>query len=140
MNRIILMGRLTRDPEIRSYGSEGKSMANITLAVDRRFKQNDGPTADFFSCTAFGKTAEVLEKYCFKGTKLLVEGECQDNNYEDKDGVKHYSKRVLISTIEFCESKKNSSGGSPAPAAQPQTDSEGWMNVEDDEADSLPFD
>lgn len=139
MNRITLMGRLTRDPEIKTYGSEGKTMANITLAVDRRFKRDGEPTADFFSCTVFGGTATVLEKYCFKGTKLLVEGECQDNNYEDKNGVKHYSKRVLISSIEFCESKKNSSGGSSEPQAQPKTDGDGWMDVEDDEADALPF-
>lgn len=144
MNKIILMGRLTRDPEIRSYGYDNKILANITLAVDRRFKREGEPTADFFSCTAFGAVASVLEKYCKKGTKLLVEGECQDNNYDDKNGIKHYSKRVVIANIEFCESKgssseRNSSSGSGSASA-PQTDDEGWMNVPEGTDEKLPFD
>lgn len=140
MNKWIGMGRLTKDPDIRTYGSEGKPLANFTLAVDRRFKRDGEPTADFFSCTAFGGVATVLEKYCHKGIKLLVEGEVQDNNYEDKNGTKHYSKKVMVSNVEFCESKSASNGNSNNGAAPaPQTDNDGWMNVPEGAEDELPF-
>lgn len=111
MNKVILMGRATKDPEVRYYGD--KAIANIDMAVNRRYKREGQPEADFFRCTGFGKTAEFIEKYIRKGTKVIVEGEIQNDNYE-KDGVKHYGTKIILSSIEFAESKK-SENTQPAP-------------------------
>ena len=143
MNKWIAMGRFTGDPEIRTYG-DNKTLAGFSLAVNRRFKRDGEPEADFFNCTAFGGVASVIEKYMRKGTKVVVEGEIQNNNYEDKNGVKHYAMKVLVSSIEFAESKNASSGGSNGshsapPADIPSPGSEGWMNVDDNVGDDLPF-
>ena len=138
MNKWIAMGRLTRDPETRFYG-DNKMMANFSLAVDRRFKRKDESGADFFNCTAFGGTASLIEKYMKKGTKVVVEGEIQNNNYEDKDGVKHYSMKVIVSSIEFAESKKASQGNNADYSDGSQENGDGWMNVPDNFEDSLPF-
>lgn len=140
MNKIILMGRLTRDPEVRYYGADNKALANFSLAVDRRFKKQGQPEADFFRCSAFGKNAETIEKYCHKGTKLLIDGEMQNNDYE-KDGVKHYGFQVIVNSFEFCESKKsqsqNNAGGDYSPASD-QGDGD-FVNIPQDAEDSLPF-
>lgn len=105
MNLILLMGRFTADPEIR-YSQDNKAIAKFNLAVNRRFKKEGDADADFFSCVAFGKTAEFIEKYFHKGMKALVTGELRNNHYTDKDGVKHYSEQVIINNIEFAESKQ----------------------------------
>lgn len=102
MNRVILIGRLTKDPEIRTSGNY--TIASFSLAVDRKFKRDGEPEADFFNCTAFNKTAEFVEKYCKKGTKMVVEGRIQNDNYE-KDGVKHYGVKIMVDSLEFAESK-----------------------------------
>lgn len=134
MNKIILIGRLTKDAEIR-YSQDGKAVARFDFAVNRKFKQEGQPDADFFSCVAFGKTAETFEKCNIgKGTKLLIEGEVRNNNYTDKDGVKHYSMQVVVNSFEFCESKASAS----APAPQ-QTDDGGFMSIPDGIEDDLPF-
>ncbi len=111
MNKVILMGRLTRDPEVR-YAQNGNQMAiaRFSIAVDRRFKREGEPDADFFNCTAFGKQAEFVEKYLRKGTKILTCGRIQNDNYTNKDGQMVYSVRVMVDEIEFAESK-NSAGG-----------------------------
>lgn len=127
MNKLILIGRLTKDPEIRVSGSV--TITKFSLAVDRRFKRDGEPEADFFNCTAFNKTAEFIEKYCSKGMKMAIEGRIQNDNYE-KDGVKHYSVAVIVENIEFAESKK--SGASEKKAEE----TEEFVNVSDDE---LPF-
>ncbi|MBQ7655639.1 MAG: single-stranded DNA-binding protein [Clostridia bacterium] len=143
MNKVIMMGRFTKDPDIRAYGSEGKSLASFSIAVDRRFKRDGEPSADFFNCTAFGSAAGVIEKYMHKGTKVLLDGELQNNNYEDKNGVKQYGQRILVNSIEFAESKKNDSSGGKydgqSKAEPPKTDDNGWMNVPDDTDEELPF-
>lgn len=105
MNTIIIMGRLTRDPEIR-YSKDSKAIARVSIAVDRRFKQEGQPEADFFNLVGFGKTAEFIEKYFHKGMKALVSGELRNNNYTGKDGTKYYTDDIIISSIEFAESKK----------------------------------
>lgn len=111
MNLLIISGRLTADPEF-IHTNEGKTVAKFNFAVNRRFKRDGDPDADFFTCVAFGKIAETLEKCSVaKGTKLLIEGEVRNNNYE-KDGVKHYNTQVKVDSFEFCESK--SSGNAPA--------------------------
>lgn len=102
MNKWIAMGRTTKDPEVRCT-KDGKAIATINLAVDRRFNKD---VTDFFKCTAFGKTAEFIEKYIRKGTKVVIEGSVQNDNYE-ANGVKHYGTNIIIESIEFAESKKN---------------------------------
>lgn len=139
MNKIILMGRLTRDPEMRS--GNGTAICRYTLAVDRRFKRDGEPDADFFSCTAFGKSAEFAEKYFRQGTKLLITGRIQSDNYTNKDGQKVYDVRIMVEDIEFAESKNASSDGSYT-GAQSQGSAAGgndFLNIPDGLVEELPF-
>lgn len=126
MNKLILTGRFTKDPEIRVSGNV--TIAKFSLAVDRKYKRDGEPEADFFNCTAFNKTAEFIEKYCTKGMKMIIEGRVQNDNYE-KDGVKHYSVAVIVENIEFAESKKSGTTENKAVEAE-------FVNVSSDE---LPF-
>ena len=142
MNKVIMMGRLTRDPEIKIYGGD-KTLANFSLAVDRRFKSEGQPTADFFNCTAFGAQATFAEKYLHKGTKIVIDGEIQNNNYEDRNGTMHYGNQIKINSIEFAESKKaseQSASNTSSYSSQSDPELDGFMDVTDDEADALPFD
>lgn len=131
------MGRLTRDPEIRyTQGENSMAVARFTLAVDRRFKRDNQPTADFISCICFRKTAEFVEKYCKKGTKLVVEGSWQTGSYTNKNGDKVYTNDCLVDNCEFAESK--------ATAEQNQkkddnTGNDDFMNIPDGIEDGLPF-
>jgi single-strand DNA-binding protein len=115
MNRVILMGRLTRDPEVRyTTGDNQMAIARYTLAVDRRFSRggnNDGNTADFIPCVVFGRSAEFTEKYLKKGTKIAVTGRIQTGSYTNKDGVKVYTTEVVVEDQEFAESKNAASAG-----------------------------
>ena len=141
MNNVILMGRLTRDPDIRSQGENPSCIARFTLAVDRRFKrENDEQTADFISCVAFGKTGEFIEKYGRKGIKLVVEGRIQTGSYTNKDGQKVYTTDVVVEQAEFAESKRTSDANvaSDVPQGAPAAD-DGFMNVPDDIDEELPF-
>lgn len=104
MNKVILLGRLTRDPEMRQAGET--SVVNFSIAVDRRFKKEGGQEADFPSCVAFGKTAEFIEKYFFKGMKIVLEGRLQTGSYTNKDGKKVYTTDVVVEAVEFAESKR----------------------------------
>ncbi len=137
MNKVILIGRLTRDPEIRyTQGENSMVVARFTLAVDRRFKRDNQPTADFISCICFRKTAEFIEKYCKKGTKLAVDGSWQTGSYTNKDGNKVYTNDCLVDNCEFAESK--------ATAEQNQkkddnTANDDFMNIPDGIEDGLPF-
>ena len=136
------MGRLTKEPDIRYGGANNTAVARITLAVDRRFKQEGQPTADFINCLAFGKRAEFLEKYCQKGTKLVVEGSWQTGSYTNKDGVKVYTNECLIENCEFAESKNASgsnNGGGNAGPVQNNGAGDGFMNIPDGIEDELPF-
>ena len=153
MNKVILMGRLTRDPEIRYSQSENSTaVARFTLAVDRRFKRDGAneQSADFISCVAFGRTAEFMERYTRQGTKLVVEGRIQTGSYTNKDGNKVYTTDVVVEDQEFAESKAVSDANagsfraaapSPAPApATPVSDAgDGFMNIPDGIEDGLPF-
>lgn len=138
MNKTILIGRSTKDADVRySQGEKPMAIARISLAVDRKFKQEGQPTADFINCIAFGKTAEVIEKYVVKGTKIAVVGHIQTGSYTNKDGQKVYTTDVVIDELEFCESRSNQQSNSqPAPAPN---DNE-WLNIPDNLDDSsLPF-
>lgn len=108
MNKVILLGRLTRDPDIRyTQGAEPMEIARYTLAVDRRMKREGEAAADFISCVTFGKTAEVAEKYLHKGTKIIIAGRLQTGSYTDRDGRKVYTTEVIVEDQEFAESKKS---------------------------------
>ena len=145
MNKVILMGRLTRDPEVRSSQGEGQmAIARFSLAVDRRFKrQGDTVTADFFNCTAFGKQGEFVEKYLKQGTKVVVTGRIQNDNYTNKEGQKVYSVQVIVEEMEFAESKASSGQveqeGNNMPPAMGEPGDDGFMNIPDGIDNSLPF-
>lgn len=147
MNKVILMGRLTRDPEVRyTQGEQALAVARFTLAVDRKFKrEGDRQTADFISCVAFGKIAEFVEKYCHQGTKLVVEGRIQTGSYTNRDGAKVYTTDVVVENAEFAESKATASrdNNSKPPAEgypEESTDEDGFMNIPDGvDEEGLPF-
>ena len=146
MNKIILMGRLTRDPEVRysTSGDNQLAIARYTLAVDRRFKRDGEQTADFISCVAFARSAEFAEKYLHQGTKVVVSGRIQTGSYTNKDGQRVYTTDVVVDDQEFAESKASAASSEAAytpsrsnPAA-PAGD--GFMNIPDGvEDEGLPF-
>ena len=154
MNKVILLGRLTRDPDVKySQGENQMAVARYTIAVDRRFSRKnndpDAQTADFISCVAFGKTGEFAEKYLRKGTKIVVEGRLQTGSYVNKDGVKVYTTDVVVENTEFAESKNASGSGTgynggvsygvPASGEAPVPPSDGFMNIPDGIEEELPF-
>lgn len=151
MNKVILMGRLTRDPEVRySQGERAMAIARYTLAVDRRGRRgaggdDAGQTADFITCVAFDKSGEFAEKYFHQGTKLVVTGRIQTGSYVNKDGQKVYTTEVIVEDQEFAESKNASGGegGYSRPAERPAPASaigDGFMNIPDGvEDEGLPF-
>ena len=149
MNRVILMGRLTRDAEVRySQGENATAVARFTLAVDRRFRRSnptggDEQTADFINCVAFNKTAEFMERFGRKGTKFVLEGRIQTGSYTNKDGQRVYTTDVVADSVEFAESK-NASGGSeygstPSAPAPSGAAGDGFMNIPDGIDEELPF-
>ena len=138
MNKVILIGRVVRDAEIRySQGASSTCIARYTLAVDRKFKQEGQPTADFINCIAFGKLGEFAEKYLHKGVKIAVIGRIQTGSYKNKDGNTVYTTDVVVEEQEFCESKSQSNS-QPQPAP---SNSDDFMSIPDNLEDSgLPFD
>ena len=147
MNKVILMGRLTRDPDVRySQGDSPMAIARYTLAVDRRFRRdNDQQTADFISCVAFGRNGEFAEKYLHQGTKIVAEGRIQTGSYTNKDGNKVYTTEVVDENQEFAESKasasNNEGGFQPQAQSAPTAPAgDGFMNIPDGVEDvGLPF-
>lgn len=131
MNEVILIGRLTNDPEVRQ--ANDTTVARFSLAVDRRFKREGEQTADFISIVAFGKTAEFIEKYFTKGMKMALTGEIRTGSYTNKDGVKVYTTDVIANNVEFVEKKGE------AQAEAPKTDGNGFMNIPDGIEEELPF-
>ena len=149
MNKVILMGRLTRDPEVRySAGENSMAIARYTLAVDRRFKRDGEATADFISCVAFGRAAEFAERYFRQGIRIVVSGRIQTGSYTNRDGNKVYTTDVVVEEQEFAESKAVSdshvgqvaSMGAPTPTPTPSMASaDGFMNIPDGIDEELPF-
>lgn len=144
MNKVILMGRLTRDPEVRySQGESANAVARYTLAVDRRFKRDGDATADFINCVSFGRSAEFAEKYLRQGVKIAVTGRIQTGSYTNKDGVRVYTTDVVVEEQEFAESKAASasnSGYQASPSPSPSADiGDGFMNIPDGIDEELPF-
>lgn len=155
MNKVILMGRLTRDPDVRySQGENPTAIARYTLAVDRRFKRDGDQSADFIGCVAFGRSAEFAEKYLRQGTKLVVTGRIQTGSYTNRDGQKVYTTDVVVEDQEFAESKasgQQASANRPndtsvgnnqsvdAAGSNPQAGDDGFMNIPDGIDEELPF-
>ena len=146
MNKVILMGRLTRDPDVRYSQTANGSMAvaRYTLAVDRRFKKDGEANADFISCVAFGKVGEFAEKYLHQGTKIAVEGRIQTGSYTNKDGNKVYTTDIYVENCEFAESKsaaeQNGVNTAPARPKPSNVDADGFMTIPDNVDDEgLPF-
>ncbi|MCM1105317.1 MAG: single-stranded DNA-binding protein [Blautia sp.] len=147
MNKVILMGRLTRDAEIRySQGENSSAVARYTLAVDRRVRRdsaNGDQTADFISCVSFGRTAEFLERFGRKGTKFVAEGRIQTGSYTNKEGQRVYTTDVVVENVEFAESKNASGGGdsynAPGMPSPGDAAGDGFMNIPDGIDEELPF-
>lgn len=143
MNKVILMGRLTRDPEVRySQGAEPMAIARYTLAVDRKRRSSaDGEqNADFISCVAFGRSGEFAEKYLCKGMKIVITGRIQTGSYTNKDGVRVYTTDVVAEDQEFAESKKSQGSGVDYQENGLATGADGFLNIPDGIDEELPFD
>lgn len=144
MNKWTGMGRLTRDPEVRYGGTNNTAVARYTLAVDRRFKRENEPTADFINCLTFGKSAEFVEKYFRQGMRIMVCGRIQTGSYTNKDGVKVYTTEVVVEEQEFAESKNASQQNQSGPVQSqsgpmPASSGDGFMNIPDGIDEKLPF-
>lgn len=142
MNKVILMGRLTRDPDVRyTQGEEPMAIARFTLAVDRRGKRDGEASADFPSCVCFRRTAEFIEKYAHQGTKLVVVGRIQTGSYTNREGQKVYTTDVVVEEAEFAESKAAADrNAQQTPPPSPDTGADGFMNIPDGIEEELPFD
>jgi single-strand DNA-binding protein len=143
MNKVILMGRLVRDCEVRySQGENASAVARYTLAVDRRFKRDGEPTADFINCVAFGRQAEFTEKYLRQGTKIAIVGRIQTGSYTDRNGNKVYTTDIVVEEQEFAESKAshgNASEQQDKPSPHGSANEDGFMNIPDGIDEELPF-
>lgn len=151
MNKVILLGRLTKEPTLRyTGGPDSMAVARFTLAINRRVKRENEQQADFINCIAFGKTAEIAEQYCHKGIKLAVEGRIQTGSYTDRGGIKIYTTDVIIENLEFAESRKAAGNSSNNKAGSSEnnsnkmsgtyTDSDGFIHIPDGvEDEGLPF-
>lgn len=147
MNKVILMGRLTRDPEVRySSGENALAIARYTLAVDRRFHKDNEASADFIGCVAFGKGGEFAEKYLRQGTKIVVTGRIQTGSYTNREGQKVYTTEIVVEDQEFAESKaasqnnlQTSAGSRQQPPPPMPTDKDGFMQIPDGIDEELPF-
>ena len=149
MNKVILIGRLTRDPEVRyTQGAEPMAIAKYSLAVDRRFKRDGQPDVDFINCVVFRRSGEFAEKFLKKGMKIAVTGSIQTGSYTDKDGNKRYTTDIVVDEHEFTESRRafeeraGSEGSAPAPnntAAPSAAKSDGFVAIDNFDDDDLPF-
>ena len=146
MNKVILMGRLTRDPEVRyTSGENSLAIARYTLAVDRKIRKDGDATADFIPCVVFGRSAEFVEKYFRKGLKITIAGRIQTGSYTNRDGQKVYTTEVVVEEQEFAESKAvsdshvNRSASQPAAPDMADSSAEGFMNIPDEIGGELPF-
>lgn len=139
MNKVILTGRFTRDPEVR-YTNDGTSIARFSIAVNRRFvKEGSDQKADFFNCVAFGRSAEFIEKYFAKGMKADLSGRIQTGSYTNKDGVKVYTTDIVVEEIEFGENKGSSQVQTASPTPNPEADPDGFMGIPDGIDEEMPF-
>ena len=138
MNKVILAGRLTKDPETRVAPTKNGDMTVVkfSLAVNRDYKQDNGPSADFFDCVIFGKRADVIAKYFHRGSRINVAGRIENNNWTDQQGAKHYATQIRVEEFDFVDTKQES-GGQDAPAGPAPENA--WMDIPELGPDSLPF-
>ncbi len=137
MNKVVMIGRLTKDADIRYLQNENSTcVAKFNLAVDRKIKRNGEPTADFLNCVAFGKVGELIEKYIAKGSKIGIVGRLQTGNYTNKDGVKVYTTDIIVEEIDFLDSKKASDGDA---APDPSINQDEFLKIPDGTEEELPF-
>lgn len=143
MNKCIFMGNLTGDPEIRySQGENSLAIARFSIAVNRRFARDGEDNTDFFNCVAFGKQAEFVEKYFHKGSRMLLSGRIQNDNYTNNNGEKVYSVQIIAEEIEFAERKSTEYANTEAKGGRPQSNAvtnDDFMNIPDGVEDGLPF-
>ena len=146
MNKVVLVGRLTRDPEVRySQGDSATAVARYTVAVDRRFKRDGEPTADFIPCVVFGRSAEFAEKYFRQGLKITISGRIQTGSYTNREGQKVYTTEIVVEEKEFSESKSSGDNGAAyyppkqTPPPAPADGADGFMNIPDGIEEELPF-
>lgn len=139
MNKWCAMGRLVRDPEVRySQGANATAIARFSIAVNRRYKKEGEPDADFFSCVAFGKTAEFIEKYFKQGKMIAIAGRVENDNYTNKDGQKVYGTRIAVDECFFC-GDSNGSSAAGENANKPEADKNGFMDIPEGVNEELPF-
>ena len=145
MNKVILMGRLTRDPEVRYASGDNLAIARYTLAVDRRFHKDGEATADFISCVVFGRAAEIAEKYFRQGLKITISGRIQTGSYTNREGQRVYTTEIVVEDQEFAESKSSGDNGAAyyppkqTPPPAPADGADGFMNIPDGIEEELPF-
>lgn len=140
MNKVVLMGRLTRDPDVRySQGQNSTAVARYSLAVNRRFKREGEPDADFINCVAFGRAAEFAEKYFRQGMRIVISGRIQTGSYTNRDSVKVYTTDIIVEEQEFAESKASGNSGSNNSTPPAPTSGDGFMNIPDGLDEELPF-
>ena len=138
MNKVILMGNLTRNPEIRyTQGEKTMAIARFSLAINRRFSRDGETNVDFFNCTAFGKQAEFVEKYFRQGSRMLLVGRIQNDNYTNKNGEKVYSVQIMSDEIEFAERKQ--AGGNNNSEPEQKQDDDDFMEIPENIESELPF-
>lgn len=138
MNKVILMGRLTKDPDVR-YSAQRTAIANYSLAVPRTYKREGEPDVDFFNCVCFGKSAEFVERYLHKGMKIAIAGKLQNETYTNRDGVKVTATKVYVDEHEFCESKAATQDEATRRRQESGLSSDGFMNIPDGIDEQLPF-
>ena len=139
MNKVILVGRLTRDPEVRySQGENTMAIARYTIAVNRRFKREGDPEADFIRCVVFGRAAEFAEKYFRQGLRIAISGRIQTGSYTNKEGIKVYTTEVVVEEQEFVESMAEREH-TQTPASAPESSGDGFMNIPEGIDEELPF-
>lgn len=140
MNKVIMIGRLTKDPEVRYLqGENSMAIARFNLAVDRRIKKDSEQSADFINCVSFGKTAEFIDKYFKKGTKIALVGRIQTGSYTNKEGQKVYTTDVVVEEVEFAESKGSGDNQQTSRPTPSQSTGDGFMNIPDGIDEELPF-
>ena len=140
MNKVVLVGRLARDPEVRySEGENATCIARYTIAVDRRFKRDGEASADFINCVVFGKNGEFAEKYFTKGMRIAISGRIQTGSYTNKDGVKVYTTDIVVEEQEFAQSKSENDSSSATSQVAQNRNNDGFMNIPDGIDEELPF-
>lgn len=140
MNKVVFIGRLTRDVELRCSANGQSQVARFSIAVPRKFKRDGDPDADFFNCTLFGKAAESVAKFFSKGKMIAVTGRVENDNYTDKNGNKVYGTRILVEEWDFCEGKNENAMNTAKTQNTPNGEArEGYLTVPEGEMDELPF-